>query len=138
MERYRSIRLRWLPGGAAEFAYELASAGLSHYLRPEGWQPAVNVYRCEKNLRVCVDLAGVEKSGIDLRVEPSRLVLRGVRPAPETRSSADNPRQILLMEIDSGPFLRELILPVEVDPAQVVAEYHDGLLWINLPLASPA
>jgi len=40
----------------------------------------------------------------------------------------------LAMEIDHGPFQREIILPVEVDPNRVIAEQRNGLLWIYLPL----
>ncbi len=46
------------------------------------------------------------------------------------------PRQVLAMEIDEGPFSRELVLPSEVDPRAVRAEQRNGILWIWLPLAA--
>ena len=106
---------------------------LSH--APGGtWQPSLNAYRCEKCIKVCFDLAGVDKDRIDIQIEPGRLVVRGVRKAPEPDSGEPLPRQILAMEIDHGPFLRELRLPAEVLSDEVTAEHRNGLLWINLPL----
>ncbi len=134
MERIRSIRLRWLQGGLGQIAYELERNQFSQYARPEGWQPAINAYRCDSAIRVCVDLAGVEKSDIDLLVEPTRVVLRGVRLSPEPSCDEPKARQILAMEIDHGPFVREVHLPVEVSPAEATAEQKNGLLWINLPI----
>jgi quinol-cytochrome oxidoreductase complex cytochrome b subunit len=37
---------------------------------------------------------------------------------------------------DYGPFEREVVLPLEVDPERVEAEQRSGLLWISLPLPS--
>lgn len=134
MERIRSIRLRWLQGELGQLAHALERAQFSQFARPEGWQPSVNAYRCESCIRICVDLAGVEKADIDLLVEPTRVVLRGIRPAPEPSGAEPKARQILAMEIDHGPFVRELLLPIEVSPAEATAEQRNGFLWINLPL----
>jgi len=38
------------------------------------------------------------------------------------------------MEIDYGPFEREIDLPVEVEIDKAYAEQRNGLLWIALPL----
>jgi len=38
------------------------------------------------------------------------------------------------LEIDYGPFEREIELPAEVDAKQARAEQENGLLWIYLPL----
>jgi HSP20 family protein len=124
------IKLKWFYsqlGGA----YDLSGA---RYTQPEGWRPSMNAYRCENCIQVCFDIAGVEKADIDLRIEPTRLVLHGTRRTPEPASSEGRPRQILAMEIDHGPFARELRLPAEVIPDKVSAEQRDGLLWIKLPL----
>jgi HSP20 family molecular chaperone IbpA len=44
--------------------------------------------------------------------------------------------QLLAMEIDYGPFEREVLLPASVDIDNVHAEQRNGLLWISLPLKS--
>jgi HSP20 family molecular chaperone IbpA len=38
------------------------------------------------------------------------------------------------MEIDYGPFEREVILPADVEVNKAHAEQRNGLLWISLPL----
>src|SRR5688500_7361492 len=68
----------------------------------ESWSPSINVYRLERRIEVCVDLSGVEKPELDVRVEPGRLVIRGVRRAPEPRRSGEESMRILTMEIDHG------------------------------------
>lgn len=134
MERIRSIRLRWLQGDLSQMAYELERHRFSQFARPEGWQPSLNAYRCDSCIRICVDLAGVDKSAIDLVVEPTRIVLRGTRPSPEPSCDEPKAKQILAMEIDHGPFVREFRLPVDVNPSEATAEQRNGFLWIILPI----
>jgi HSP20 family molecular chaperone IbpA len=40
---------------------------------------------------------------------------------------------LLALEIDYGPFEREVHLPTEIDVEQASAEQQNGLLWIHLP-----
>ena len=101
-----------------------------------GWQPAINAYRCEKGIRICVDLAGVDRKEIDLRVEPYRVVIRGERDVTEPKEPFDSAVEMLAMEIDYGPFERTVELFDEVDVEKVHAEQTNGLLWIHLPFAS--
>ena len=82
-------------------------------------------------MSICVDLAGIDKSLIDLQVEPRRVTVRGSRDAPEP---IDQAVQMLALEIDYGPFERQVELPAEVDVEQARAEQENGLLWICLPL----
>jgi HSP20 family molecular chaperone IbpA len=42
------------------------------------------------------------------------------------------------MEIDYGPFEREVLLPSDVAPERVTAEQRNGLLWVYLPFQSHA
>ena len=101
---------------------------------PHAWRPAINAYRCEDCIRVCVDLAGVDRSDIDLVIANQHLSIRGVRDVPEPGDEARRPTQMIAMEIDYGPFERELRLPAEVNVKKVHAEQKNGLLWIHLPL----
>ncbi len=110
MDPNRSIKLRWLHGMLHDVTSELARLQFSR-IGAHTWQPAVNAYRCDKCIRVCVDLAGVERSRIDLTVESDRLVLRGVRDVPEPTHAEGRAVQLLAMEIDYGPFEREVRLP---------------------------
>lgn len=128
MDPLRNIKLRWLQGTLGDVTVTRVQLWQA---QPQTWQPPINAFRCESAVRICVDLAGVEKSTIDLRVEPQRVVMRGTREAPEP---SDQAVQMLALEIDYGPFEREVPLPVEVDVEQATAEQENGLLWIYLPI----
>jgi HSP20 family protein len=134
MDDIRSIHLRRLHGQLGDVVYQLTRVQFSQFSPHEVWRPAVNVYRCADCVTICVDLAGVDRKRIDLRVEPRRVVIRGQRQPPEPVSDDKKPIQILVMEIDYGAFEREVLLPSDVDPERVTAEQRNGLLWICLPL----
>lgn len=133
MDTIRNIKLRWLHGTLGDVSYQLTRVQFSHFAAAK-WQPAINAFRCETAVRICVDLAGVDRTVIDLTVEPGRLVVRGTREAPEPTDAQGRAVQMLALEIDYGPFEREVSLPTEVDVESVTAEQENGLLWIYLPL----
>jgi len=124
----RTINLRWLRDIRADLSVSSIQLWRG---APHLWQPPINAFRCAAGVRICVDLAGVEKSLIDLTVEPRRVVIRGTRETPEP---TEHTTQILALEIDYGPFEREVHLPVEVDAEHARAEQKNGFLWIYLPL----
>ena len=82
MDPIKNLKLRWLHGALHDITYELSRSKFSRFAA-HAWEPAINAYRCEKCIRICVDLAGVERSLIDLTVEPRRLVIGGTRELPE-------------------------------------------------------
>src|SRR5438067_1191556 len=83
--------------------------------QPVTWEPAINVFRCETGVRICLELAGVDKSIIEVTVEARRVVVRGTREAPEPTEHEGRAVQVLALEIDYGPFEREVQLPIEID-----------------------
>src|ERR1700704_1651879 len=130
MDPIRNIKLRWLHGTLGDVTYQVARVQLWR-AAAHTWQPAINAFRCERAVSICVDLAGIDKSLIDLQIEPRRVTVRGSRDAPEP---TDQAVQMLALEIDYGPFERQVELPAEVDVEEARAEQENGLLWIYLPL----
>jgi HSP20 family protein len=135
MDPIRKIRLRWVHSAFGDVTTQLTRLQLARFgLSP--WEPAINAYLCQDSIRICVDLAGVDRSSIDLRVESQRLVLSGTREVPEPADSKGCVVKTIAMEIDHGPFLRIIQLPagvdIMVDEADAVQE--NGFLWIHLPL----
>src|SRR2546430_2550438 len=102
MDPIKNIKLRWLHGALHDITYELSRSQFSRFA-PHAWEPAINAYRCETCIRICVDLAGVERSLIDLTVEPRRVVIRGRRELPEPTHAEEHTRRFLGMEVDYGP-----------------------------------
>ena len=132
MDPIKNIKLRWLHGALNDINHELSPSRFSRFAY--AWQPAINAYRCETCIRICVDLAGVDRSVIDLTVETRRVLIRGTRQLPEPSHAEGHAVQLLAMEIDYGPFEREMKLPAEVEIDKAHAEQRNGLLWISLPL----
>jgi len=133
MDPISRIKLRWLHGALHDVTNELSRSRFSQFA-PHFWEPAINAYRCEKCVRICVDLAGVERSMIELTVEPRRVLIRGSRELPEPANKDDRMLQLLAMEIDYAPFERNIALPADVEIDKATAEQRNGLLWISLPL----
>jgi HSP20 family protein len=106
----------------------------------ETWTPPVNLYETDTVYIVCVDLAGVDKHKIDVLISNQKLTLRGSRLVPLPPGATDgNPdshpakMRVHVMEIDHGPFCREVDLPADVAHEQIEAAHINGLLWIEIP-----
>jgi HSP20 family protein len=117
---------------------EQMQMGFSNFCPSETWTPNVNLYENDTAYLVCVDLAGVEKDKIDVIVTDQKLTLRGARhvptPPPEFGADARAARlRVHVMEIDNGPFCREVELPADVLHERIAALHVNGLLWIELP-----
>lgn len=138
MEDLASLHLTRLQGQLGDIVYELTKMQFSHFRPVETWRPAINAYRCQGQITICTDLAGVDKSAIQVRVERRRLIIRGRREPPEPASPEHKPVEILAMEIDYGPFEREFELPTDVQTEQITAEQRNGMLWVYLPLRPQA
>ncbi len=134
MKSIRTIRLQRLQGQLGDVAYELTKIHFAGFRPPSHWRPAINAYRCARCLRICVDLAGVDRSALDLEIAPGQLTIRGRRELPEPSDPAGRPMQVLALEIDHGNFERNIHLPSSVVADEVTATSQNGLLWIHLPL----
>jgi HSP20 family protein len=110
-------------------------AGLAQ--RRPGFRPRVDVYYSDTGDRpravIKVDLAGVATEDLSIEVRGRTLVISGERKARETEG-----RVYQQLEIESGPFQREIQLGVEVQAEQARATYEDGVLRVEVPLAAPA
>ena len=132
----KSIRLTRIVASAHSIAAQLQDLHFGSFHVPSGgWRPLVNVYAHGDRFEVCVELAGVPKEDIEVQVDARRLVIRGVRIAPEQRCEHPPCGRILMMEIADGAFERVLEFPVDVDPDRTAARQENGWLWITLPLA---
>ena len=132
MNTIRGIKLRWLHETLGDATYQLTRLQFTQ-LAPYRWRPAINAFQCDRGLRICVDLAGVDRSQVELLVDPQRLAIRGTREASEPTDDEGRAVQMIAFEIDYGPFERVVELPLPVDVARVKAEQRNGLLWIELP-----
>jgi HSP20 family protein len=118
---------------------EQMQKGYFNFRPNDTWAPNVNLYETDEMYLVCVDLAGVDKSKIDLEVANNRLSIRGNRNVPsyeeteENQAAKNSKMRVHMMEIDHGAFFREVELPEQVLQAKIAAHYRNGMLWIELP-----
>jgi HSP20 family protein len=96
-----------------------------------GYRPQVDVFRSDDPpvLTVQIELAGVDPDDVQLVASPQALLIAGERRRPK---DAVHYQQ---MEIDYGPFQRQITLSEEVDPERATATYERGLLRVLLPIA---
>ncbi|MGE3180725.1 MAG: Hsp20/alpha crystallin family protein [Phycisphaerae bacterium] len=98
------------------------------------WQPATNVYETEDRYLVCVDLSGVDADSVAIECRDSmRLLIRGHRAQPRPEEPCCG-ISIHVMEIDEGPFFREIDLPKPIDGRAIRVRYQRGFLWLTLPI----
>jgi len=93
-------QLRWLQARCTTYHLRTVALAFSRFA-PQAVHRDQRV-RCDTCIRICVDLAGVDRSLIDLTVEPRRLVIRGTRELPEPTGDEECAQQLLAMEIDYG------------------------------------
>jgi HSP20 family protein len=111
---------------------ELSGSQFFTFSRNESWRPALNLYETDTHFIICVDLAGMPRDRIDIRAEPGRIVIRGDRADP--KPPGERPLNCVhRMEIDVGPFYREVALPATTDVDRIQATYREGFLWIHAP-----
>lgn len=95
------------------------------------WAPQLDLYENAEELRVQVDLPGVDKKDISVTLEDDLLSISGKRSAEhETESQDGNWHRV---ERRWGSFERHLRLGDGVDADKVRAEAKDGVLTLHIP-----
>jgi HSP20 family protein len=94
-----------------------------------GFRPQVDCYRTDSDVVVVVELPGIDPEAIQIVAGPRGLVIAGERLRQKGRGHYSQ------MEIDYGPFQREVTWDVETDAEAATASYERGMLRIALPLA---
>jgi HSP20 family protein len=95
-----------------------------------GSYPPLNVFRRGDDFLVITELAGVDKSKLEVQVKGKTIRLAGTKVVTHPENASVHRRERL-----AGRFDRAVTLPVEVNPDGVKAEYHDGILALLLPPA---
>ena len=106
-------------------------AGLSPHKR--AFSPRVDVYYSGDPPKavVRVDLAGVALEDVNLENRGRVLVISGERKPDDTEG-----RVYQQLEVEQGPFRREIQLGADVIADQARATYEDGILRVELPVAA--
>ena len=103
--------------------------------RRGAYLPQVDCYRTDDppELTVIVELPGIDPDELRIVAGVRALLVEGERRRPEGTG-----RVYQQMEIDYGPFRREIPFAEDVDVDAATARYEHGLLTVVLPLAKRA
>ena len=97
------------------------------------WVPQIDVRQKGNQLRVSVDLPGVDQACVNLALEEGMLTISGERE--EERAEGDEQQGFRRIERRYGSFYRAIPLPEEADVEKAQAEMKNGVLEITIPLA---
>jgi HSP20 family protein len=112
---------------------EMCKRHFVEYRREDSWQPATDVYETREQYYICVELAGMAPEDVHVECSDQRcLAITGYRGNPRP-ADVTGPLSLHAMEINHGPFRREILLPELIDVAAVDATYDRGFLWVTLP-----
>ncbi len=95
--------------------------------QPEG-QLAIDVYQTDSELVIQSAIAGVKPDNIDITIEDDVITVKGKR-----KKLTDEEGDYFYQECYWGPFSRQIISPVEIDPGRVDASFKEGILTIRIP-----
>lgn len=95
----------------------------------DDFSPTVNTREGEFAYHVEVDLPGIKKEDIDIKIEDNTLVVSGERKVKD-EVKEDNYYKI---ESSFGTFSRSFSLPNEIDIENIHAESENGVLEIVIP-----
>ena len=100
-----------------------------------GFRPNVDCFHTDDPhaLTIVVELPGVDPGSVQIVAGERLLVIAGERKRPKVPG-----RVYQQMEIETGPFQRQVRLAENVDPERATARFEHGVLTIELPVTERA
>jgi len=95
-----------------------------------GAYPPINVFQQGDDLVAIVEMPGVNKEDLNIQAKENTIRIAGQKAIDYPESVSLHRRERL-----SGVFDRTLVVPMQIDPEGIQAEYKDGLLALFLPRA---
>ncbi|MEN3355637.1 MAG: hypothetical protein V7640_3795 [Betaproteobacteria bacterium] len=104
-------------------------ARLPHIVPGLAWNPSVEVCERDDQVRVCIDVPGVDESHLQVEIQNGDLTIRGERQ--DERGDDGGHRR---SELHYGSFTRRIPLPDGIDVDSAKAILRNGVLEIRIPL----
>ena len=92
--------------------------------------PPINVFQQGDNLVAIIELAGVDKSDLEIQAKDRTIRISGKKKVAYPEKVSLHRRERL-----SGTFDRTLTVPIQIDAERIKAEYRDGVLALFVPRA---
>ena len=108
----------------------LSSGWLGSSTAAGGAYPPINVFQQGDDLVAIVEMPGVNKDNLNIQAKENTIRIAG-------QKSVEYPENVSLHRRErlSGNFDRTLVVPMQIDPDRIRAEYNDGLLALYIPRA---
>ena len=109
--------------------------GRSALVRQTGFTPHVDVAYVgdpPRSVLIHAELAGVDPNHVALEIRGRRLIIAGERRGSDTTNCFYQQ-----VEIEHGPFRREIELGIDVDAERARASYDNGILRVEVPVVVP-
>ena len=97
------------------------------------FMPNADIYETKDGLNVVLEMPGVDKNSVDVRVEDDVLKVNG-----KLDFSKYQGLRPLYTEYNVGHFSRSFRVSSKIDQNKIAAELKDGVLSLMLPLAEKA
>ena len=108
----------------------LESGWLSGATAGTGAFPPINVFQQGDNLVAILELAGINKSDLEVQAKDNTIRILGKKQVAYQEGASVHRR-----ERESGVFDRTLTVPIQIDADRIKAEYRDGVLALFIPRA---
>ncbi|MFZ0256807.1 MAG: Hsp20/alpha crystallin family protein [Gammaproteobacteria bacterium] len=119
-----------MPIPITQLMYALLTQSTAYQACP--WQPLVDIYRGRQGWLIKLDLAGVKIEDVELYISGRQLTVQGLR----RDCSILEGHQAYSMEIAYNRFQRNIELPSDIEGAQILTEYDNGMLLVHLAIES--
>ncbi len=102
----------------------------------------VDIYQTSEAIVIIAPIPGVEVKNLDISIENENdvVTIQGRRDLPVSDDDDDDDqkskddKKYLRQECEWGQFYRQIILPQEINVADVSAKFKKGILILTLPL----
>jgi len=94
------------------------------------WSPRMEVEENDNNYYLTVEVPGMSKKDIDIKVENNIITLSGEKKDKKVKKENSYTH---LKEISYGKFSRSFKLPGNVDVDKISAKWNEGVLSVEIP-----
>jgi HSP20 family protein len=102
--------------------------------RERAWIPAIDVVREDAHMVVRADVPGIKPEEVKIEVEDDILTISG----KHEEHTEEQHKHYMRHERRCGSFARSMALPAGVQPRDIKATTHDGVVEVTIPLPGGA
>jgi HSP20 family protein len=110
---------------------------IADWLQAEGelvWKPSIELEEKDDEFRLQIAVPGVDPKDIDIEVTSEDILVK----ADVHHEHEEKKGEVHICEFSSGNLFRSIHLPKKINADKVKAEFRNGLLSLNVPVAEEA